>query len=217
MSQPQQTHPPRRALVVIDVQNEYFPGGALPIEHPPIDCTLPNVLRAMDAATQAGIPVVIVQHTSPAGAPAFDKGRPGWELHPEVARRPRNHHIEKTQASVFTRTDFADWLSRHEIDTLTIVGYMTHNCDAATVFEAAHLGLHAELLSDASGSLPYTNDAGHASAEEIHRVFSVVLHTGFAAVAPTAAWIDALRWGERLPMDNVVMSNLRGREAKART
>jgi nicotinamidase-related amidase len=48
------TKPIRRALVVIDVQNEYFAGGGLPIEHPPIDETLPNVTRAMDAARAAG-------------------------------------------------------------------------------------------------------------------------------------------------------------------
>ena len=39
---------PRRALIVIDVQNEYFDGG-LPIAHPPVSQSLPNILRAMGA------------------------------------------------------------------------------------------------------------------------------------------------------------------------
>ena len=60
---------PRRALVVIDVQNEYFEGGGLPIEYPPISDTLSNITRAMDAARAAGVPVVVVQHHAPAGAP----------------------------------------------------------------------------------------------------------------------------------------------------
>lgn len=201
---------PRRALVVIDVQNEYF-GGGLPIEHPPIEQTLPNVTKAMDAAAGAGVPVVVVQHSLPAGAPVFDKGTPGWQLHPEVARRPRQLHVEKTMASVYSAPGFAEWLARERIDTLTIVGYMTHNCDAATIYEAAHRGLKVEWLSDASGALPYENAAGRASAEEIHRVFGVVFHSNFAAVATTQAWIDALKDRTALPLDNVVMSNRRGR------
>src|SRR5688500_1643246 len=127
-AQPQR---PRRALLVIDVQQEYFEGGGLPIEYPPIERTLPNVTRAMDAAQAAGIPGVVVQHSSPTGAPVFAPGTPTWELHPEIARRPRSHDITKSLASVFTGTDLADWLGGHGIDTLTIVGYMTHNCDAS--------------------------------------------------------------------------------------
>ncbi len=206
-----QAQAPRRALVVIDVQNEYFDGGALPIEYPPIERTLPNVTRAMDAARAAGIPVVVVQHSSPAGAPAFAPGTSGWALHPEVAARPHEHHIEKHHASVFTGTDFADWLAAQGIDTLTVIGYMTHNCDASTVYEASHRGLHVEWLHDATGALPYANGAGRASAEEIHRVYAVVFQSNFAAVASTGAWIDAVQTGQRLPIDGVVRSNRRAR------
>lgn len=201
---------PRRALVVIDVQNEYFTGN-LPIEHPPVATTLPNVLAAMDAAREAGIPVVKVQHLAPAGAPVFNRGTPGFELHPEVARRPHDHFVEKTQASVFTGTGFEQWVREQGIDTLTLVGYMTHNCDLATTLQASHLGLKAEVLSDASGSLPYANAAGRASAEEIHRVMTVVFHSNFAAVATTAQWQQAVAAGEPLPVDNVFLSNQRGR------
>jgi len=204
---------PRRALVVIDVQNEYFEGGGLPIEHPPIAQTLPNIAKAMDAAKAQAVPVVVVQHTSGAGAPVFDKGSERWQLHPEVARRGHDFHVEKSMASVFSNPAFAEWLARERIDTLTVVGYMTHNCEASTIFEASHRGLKVEWLHDASGSLPYENAAGRASAEEIHRVFGVVFHSNFAAVASTQAWIDALKDGVALPIDNVLLSNRRGRGA----
>lgn len=203
--------PIRRALVVIDVQNEYFEGGGLPITHPPVEQTLPNIGRAMDAARAAGVPVVVVRHHAPRGAPLFQADQRNGELHPEIERRPRDHLVTKAFPSVFTGTDFAEWLQRREIDTLTVVGYMTHNCDASTVFEAMHRGLNVEFLADASGALPYANDAGHASAEEIHRVFSVVFHSNFAAVGRTADWIAALQRGERLARDNVLASNQRGR------
>ena len=89
---------------------------------------------------------------------------------------------------------------------------MTHNCDASTIFEAAHRGLAVEFLSDASGALPYANAAGRVTAEEIHRVFSVVFHSNFAAVAPTSDWLAALQAGEALPKDNVYSSNQRARQ-----
>ena len=60
----------RRALIVIDVQNEYVTGN-LPIEYPPLDVSLANIGRAIDAAHAAGVPVIVVQHVAPAGAPIF--------------------------------------------------------------------------------------------------------------------------------------------------
>jgi nicotinamidase-related amidase len=202
----------RRALIVIDVQNEYFSGN-MKIEYPPVDVTLPNIVKAMDAARAADIPVVRVQHDAPEQSPIFAKGSPGWQLHDEVAKRPFHHHINKTYASVFTGTDLAQWIADNGVDTLTIVGYMTHNCDAATIYEAAHKGLSVEFLADASGSPSYENAAGKASAEEIHRVFSTVFHSGFAAVASTEDWLAAVRAGRALERDNIYMSVQRARKA----
>lgn len=201
-----------RALIVIDVQNEYVSGNLL-IEYPPVQESLRNIGLAIDAAHVAEIPVVTVQHDAPEQSPIFAKGSAGWQLHPVVAERAASHHIHKSQASVFTGTDFAQWLDGKGIDTLTIVGYMTHNCDAATIYEAAHCGLKVEFLGDASGSPSYENAAGKASAEEIHRVYSTVFHSSFAAVSSTADWISAVREGKALERDNVYLSAQRARKA----
>lgn len=199
---------PKRALIVIDVQNEYF-SGKLRIEYPDVRVTLPNICRAMDAASAAGIPVVVVQHLFPAGTPVFARGSDGAELHPEIARRPQDLRIEKCVASALTGTPLGAWLKERGIDTLSIVGYMTHNCDDSTARQAHHEGWKVELLHDASGSLPYRNAIGAATAEEIHRVFTVVMHTGFAAVASTDDWLAAVQRGEALQPDNVFLSNQR--------
>lgn len=204
------TATPRRALIVIDVQNEYVT-GKLPIAYPPIDVSLPNIGLAMDEARAAGIPVIVVQHDSPAAAPVFATGSDGWQLHPVVAGRHADHRINKTMASAFAGTDLAAWLAAHGIDTLTVAGYMTHNCDAATIYHAAHAGLKVEYLVDASGALPYDNAAGQASAEEIHRVFRTVFHSSFAACATTRDWIEALRQGRAIERDNILASNQRAR------
>ena len=205
---------PRRALLVIDVQNEYFTGD-MPIEYPSVDISLPNIVTAMAAARAAGVPVIVVQHDAPEASPIFARGSDGWQLHPQVAAFTADHRINKAMGSVFAGTDLRAWLERHGIDTLTVVGYMTHNCDAATIFQAAHDGLQVEFLQDATGTLPYANGGGTASAEEIHRVFSAVFHSNFAAVASTQDWLAAVREGKPLDKDNIYLSNQRARKAQA--
>lgn len=206
------SQPPRRALIVIDVQNEYVTGN-LPITYPDVHLSLANVGTAIDAARAAGIPVVAVQNTAPAGAPVFDKGSHGWQLHEAVASRPHDHLVEKRLPSAFAGTDLAAWIARNEIDTLVVTGYMTHNCVAATVFEAAHAGLAVEVLDDACGSLPYANRAGAASGAELHRSFCVVFQSRFAAVMQTAEWVAALESGATPERDSIPMSNRRARES----
>ncbi len=199
---------PKRALIVIDVQNEYVTGN-LRIEYPDVQLSLRNIARAMDAAHDAGISVVVIQHLAPASSPLFARGSQQAELHPAVAERPFDLHVEKSLASALAQTDLGAWLRERQIDTLTVVGYMTHNCDASTVLQAHHEGWKVELLHDASGSLPYENSVGASSAEEIHRAFTVVMNTGFAAVVTTDEWLQAVRDEQALSPDTIYLSNQR--------
>jgi len=96
-----------------------------------------------------------------------------------------------------------------EIDTLTVVGYMTHNCDDTTIKHAFDRGFQVEFLSDASGSVPYANRAGFASAEEIHRVLSVVQQSRFAAVLSTDEWLDCVAQGKAAERDTIYASHQR--------
>ena len=210
---PDQSRTPRRALVVIDVQNEYFESGGMPIAYPPIETSLQRIAQAMDAARKAGIPVVVVQHDMPEEAPIFGKGSGGWDLHTEIAGRTAELRLNKSMPSVFTGTPLAQWLKEQDVDTLTVVGFMIQNCNASTVYEAYHAGFTVEVLSDASGAPSFDNAAGAASAEEIHRVFNVVFHSNFAAVAATETWVEALRNGQPLPRDNILESSQRARQA----
>lgn len=205
---------PRRALIVIDVQNEYV-DGKLRIEFPPLEVSLPNIVRAMDAARAAAIPIVMVQQFFPENFPVFARGSVGAQLHSTVAGKRWDHLVEKELASVLTPdTGLIEWLRARGIDTLAIVGYMTHNCVDSTVRAAQHMGWSVELLADACGSLPYENAIGRASAEEIHRVFTVVAHTAFAAVTDTSTWIAALDSGTALEKDNVFLSHERAIAAR---
>ncbi len=207
---------PRRALIVVDVQQEYF-DGPLQIQYPPREESLANIVTAIEAATAQQIPVVVVQHEMPAGAPVFVEGTDGWNLHPEIEERiaPSTKRVHKVHGSVFAGTDVAGWLRQNDIDTITIVGHMANNCDLATAVEAEGLGFTAEILSDATGAINLANDLGTVSARDLHATLMVLLHSNFAAVATTRQWIDALESGEPLDKSNLVVSALSGREAAA--
>ncbi|ROR89384.1 isochorismatase family protein [Nocardioides aurantiacus] len=203
---------PRRALVVVDVQNEYF-DGPLQVQHPPREVTLANITRAMDAAVELGLPVVVLQHELPEGAPVFAVGSHGWSLHPEVERRlrPEFQRASKSFGSAFSGDGVADWLQEQEVDTITVVGYMTNNCDIATAVDAETRGVAAEVLADASGAIHLANDAGSASAQQVHETLMVLLHSNFAAVADTDAWVAAARAGDPLPKSDLGTSAVQGR------
>ncbi|NIZ90869.1 isochorismatase family protein [Kineococcus rubinsiae] len=203
---------PRRALVVVDVQQEYF-DGPLEIQHPPRAESLANVVSAVRAADAAGLPVVVVRHHLPAGAPIFAEGSPGHALHPDVEAvvDPSWKQVLKQNGSVFAGTDLAEWLRGMDVDTVTLVGYMTNNCDLASAVEAEGLGFAAEVLSDATGAIELSNAAGTVSAEQLHTTLMVLLHSNFAAVATTAQWLTAVADGAALPTSDLVTSALAGR------
>ena len=207
---------PRRALIVVDVQQEYF-DGPLQIQHPPREQSLGNVVRAMELATEQDLPVVVVQHEYPEGAPVFAVGSAGWALHPDVEARvrPAWKRTTKQNGSVFAGSDVAAWLADQGVDTITIVGFMTNNCDLATAVDAEGLGLAAEVLSDATGAIHLANEQGQVSAQALHEALMVLLHSNFAAVATTDAWASAVRAGEPLPKNDLGTSATQGRAAFA--
>lgn len=179
----------KRALLVIDVQNEYFT-GALPITHPAGH--LEQVLAAMDAAA-GKVPTIVVQHHFPdPDKPFFQKGTSGWELHPEVKSRPHDLLVEKTLPGSFTGTPLEDWLREQGIDKVTIAGYMTHMCCDTTARQAVHRGLTVEFLRDATGTLDLSNEAGEVTAEELHRSILCAQQMMLSEVLDVPTWIERL-------------------------
>lgn len=180
----------KRALIVIDVQKEYFK-GKLPVTHPPE--SLENILNAMNAARNNGIPIILVQHTNTDdNASTFVKGTDTWELLSEVLNLEHNHLIEKTLPGSFTDTDLEIWLLDNDIDTVTISGYMTQMCCDTTARQAFHRGFKVEFLSDATGTLSVSNYAGTISDEELHRAILVTQAMRFSKVLTTAEWVEGL-------------------------
>lgn len=196
---------PRRALVVVDVQNEYF-GGRLSIQHPPRDRSLGRIAAAIAAANRHGVPVIVVQQVAPPEAPAFAAGSHGAALHPAIAAIEPYVRVEKTLPSAFARTELDAHLARLGVDTVTLVGYMIQNCIVASAFDGLQRGYRIEVLADATGTLGLANPRGSVDAHDVQRVFEVVLQSRAAAVIDVDAWIESLAEGTEPRRDSLVGS-----------
>ena len=177
----------KEALLIIDVQNEYFT-GRLPVRYP--SGSLDNILKAMDWAHDGRIPVAVIRHTSLAPeSTTFRKGSSGWELHDEIRRRHADIIIEKTMPGSFTGTGLEEWLRGLGAATVTISGYLTHMCCDTTARQAFHRKYTVNFLADATGTLDVANRAGSATAEDLHRATLVTQQQRFSRVLRTDEWI----------------------------
>lgn len=181
----------KRALLVIDVQNEYF-SGKLPVTYPA--GSLNNIVKAMEGANQKGIPVIIIQHTaSQKDSGTFVKDSQGWKLYEAILIQKFDYLIEKNMPGSFTGTQLEKVLNDHGIDTVVISGYMTQMCCDTTARQAFHLGFTVEFLADATGTLDITNYAGTVKAEELHRAILVTQAMRFSQVISTDAWLQTIK------------------------
>jgi nicotinamidase-related amidase len=179
-----------RALLVIDVQMEYFT-GALPISYP--SGHLETILQTYDQAAKHGVPIAVIRHHQPdPNSPIFRKGSSEWELHPEITKRSSDVLIDKSLPGSFTKTNLDDWLRSLGIDTISISGYMTHMCCDTTAREAMHRGYQVEFLSDATGTLPVSNTAGSVTAEELQRSTLCAQQMLISEVLSTKDWFSRI-------------------------
>lgn len=204
---------PQRAIIVIDAQNDYF-GGPLAIQYPARETSEANMAAMLDTALEQNIPVALIQHSLPAGSPIFDEGTDGWQNRPVLEERWQNTWTRSTKsvASALADTELVTWLRDQQVDTLTLVGYMTNNCVLGTAAAAEGMGFTIEVISDATGAIHMKNSAGEASAQQVHQTLMTVLNSNWAAVATTAQWQDAVSAGQPLEGSDLVSTALAGAE-----
>lgn len=180
----------KRALLVIDVQNEYFT-GKMPVTYP--KGSFDNILKAVDAANQSNLPVILVRHEAPQkDAAAFVKNSWGWEIHEDLLQKEFIRIIDKNLPGSFTGTGLENILRIMAIDTLVITGYMTQMCCDTTARQAVHLGFSVEFLSDATGTLAVSNNAGEITAEALHKAILITQAMRFSQVISTDEWIKKI-------------------------
>lgn len=175
----------KKALLVIDVQNEYFT-GKLKVTYP--SNSLDNILKVMDYSKENNMITVIVQHTGSDGN-TFIRNSNEWEIHPKILEKSYDYIIEKTKPSSFYKTNLEEILIKEDIDEVIISGYMTQMCCDTTARDAFHKGYNVKFLSDATGTIDVSNDVGTISSEDLHKATLIAQSLGFSKVISSQDFI----------------------------
>lgn len=135
------------ALIVIDIQNDYFPTGAYPLHDS--EAVLARTVQAVHAAHAQGVPVVLVQHVARGPSPFFNADTEGVQIHPALrAAAPHAPVVRKGHADSFLNTTLQATLAPLGVDTLWLCGMMTHNCVTHTALSPAAQGYTVQVIED---------------------------------------------------------------------
>jgi nicotinamidase-related amidase len=173
------------ALLLIDIQNDYFPGGAMELEA--AQAAAARAAEALARFRARGLPVVHVRHLSVRpGATFFLPGTDGAEIHPGVRPQPGEPVIEKNFPNSFRATALTGELERLGAKHLVVAGMMTHLCIDASVRQAADLGYRVTLLADACATRAQAYAGESVPARQVHAAFLAALNGAYAKVVPTS-------------------------------
>ncbi|KHK02959.1 cysteine hydrolase family protein [Desulfovibrio sp. TomC] len=187
------THPLGDAiLLVIDIQNDYFPGGAMALVQP--EAAAAQAALALDRFRQAGRPVIHIRHEAARpGATFFLPGTPGAEIQAAVAPRPGETVVTKAWPNSFRDTALGEAVAASGASRLVVAGMMTHMCVDATVRAGFDLGYAVTVLADACATRDLSFDGRQVPAADVQAAFLAALAAVYAAVVPTAALAAAAR------------------------
>ena len=175
---------PDTALLVIDIQNDYFPGGAMELEG--ADAAGAKAAAAIAKFRQEGKPVLHVRHLSVRpGSTFFLPGTKGAEIHAAVKPAGGETVIEKNFPNSFRNTDLKASLDKLQIKNLVVAGMMTHMCVDASVRHAADLGYKITLLGDACATRAQSYGGEKVPARQVHAAFLAALNGFYAKVVDT--------------------------------
>jgi len=180
---------PKRALVLIDIQNDYFPGGKWTLRG--IESAADNAARVLAAARAAGDLVVHVRHEFPTtDAPFFAPGSDGAQIHPKVTNREGEPVVLKHHVNAFRETDLKAILDRHGVEEVVICGAMSHMCVDAGTRAASDLGYRCVVVHDACATRDQEFEGAVVPAAQVHAAFMTALKFGYAASVSTEEYLS---------------------------
>ncbi len=170
-----------QALLIIDVQNDYFAGGAMELEG--AEAAGAKAGAALKNFRDKKLPVIHVRHLSVRpGATFFLPGTKGAEIHHSVKPADGEPVIEKNFPNSFRNTSLREALERLQTKDLVVAGMMTHMCVDASVRHAADLGYKVTLLADACATRAQSFGGETVPARQVHAAFLAALSGFYAKV-----------------------------------
>jgi nicotinamidase-related amidase len=182
----------KTALMIIDVQNDYFPNGKMELNN-----SINASIKIKDLITffrNKSMPVIHIQHISiRPGSTFFLPGTSGLEFHDNVKPKEGEKIIIKNFPNSFRNTDLNDYLKEQNISKLIIVGMMTQMCVDTTVRAAFDLGYECIVAGDCCAAKTLKIFNNEVSAENVQNSFLAALNGVFSKVLKKEEVIELLK------------------------
>ncbi|MGH2885119.1 MAG: cysteine hydrolase family protein [Solirubrobacteraceae bacterium] len=171
-----------RALIIVDIQRDYFPGGNMPLHEP--EAAAAKASQVLEAFRAAGEPIVHIQHLSPAGTGFLEEGTEGAEIAAPVAPQEGETLITKKAPNSFLGTDLEQHLRGLDVEEVVVTGMMTSMCVDATTRAGADLGFKVTLVPDACAAPELEYNGRKVPGPDVHASFVAALGQFYATVTP---------------------------------
>ena len=179
------------ALLIIDIQNDYFPGGRMELVGSVAASLQAKAL--LEAFRARGLPVIHVQHLSNRpGATFFLPDTEGARIHGSVEPAAGETVITKHFPNAFRETTLAQTLGERGIKSLVIAGMMSHMCIDTSTRAAADAGYACTLVHDACATRDLAFGGTTVPAAQVHAAFMAAMNGAFAKVVSASEAIAAL-------------------------
>lgn len=172
------------AIIVIDIQNEYFPGGKLPV--PDGQRVLEKNQQLLNFARSHTMPIFFVQHLGSPDGPLFAEGSGFDDFHAKLQPYTGDRVIRKATPSAFVGTDLEAQLNALGIKQLIVSGLMTHMCVSSTARDAVPKGFSVIIPDDACATRDVDGwDGNVLSHQQLHYAALTAVGDVFAEVMST--------------------------------
>jgi len=179
------------ALILVDIQNDYFPGGKNELEGP-IEASL-RARQLLDHFRQAHLPLVYIQHVAiRPGAKTFLPGTVGVEIHENVRPLEGECVFQKHYPNSFRDTPLLGHLKREGATRVVVCGMMTHMCVDATTRAAFDFGFECFIAHDACATKALTFGGQTIPAQHVHGSFLAALGASYGKVLSVEQIIEQL-------------------------
>jgi nicotinamidase-related amidase len=166
----------KTALLVIDVQKDYFPGGKMELVNP--EAAAKQAYALLQCFREHGGMHVHIQHVSTRpDATFFIPGERGTDIHDLAAHFEGEPLVQKHFPNSFRGTALLELLHDWGVERVVICGMMTHMCVDATARAAADLGFKVMVASDACATRALTFGDITVPVENVHAAFLAALQS----------------------------------------
>lgn len=181
----------KTALLMIDVQNDYFPGGKM--ELPESDRAVGQIKVILEEFRQKKLPIIHIAHESVIeGSTFFLPGTEGQRIHSLLQPQPGEKVVVKHYPNSFLETELQSYLENNDIDRLIITGMMTFMCVDATTRAAKDLGYQCVLVHDCTATPPVEFSGVSCSAAQAKATITRALSLICDQVVSTSELLETL-------------------------